>query len=197
MKTLRLLVLVLVASASTSFAYDWTLDKVHSSVGFGVKHLVVSTTRGEFKDFEGTASFDPANLSTLAANFTVQVGSIDTKEEKRDEHLKGADFFDAEKYPTITFVSKKAEQTGPGKAKLTGDMTMHGVTKEVTFDIEGFNQEIPSPWGGANIVGGTAKTTINRQDFGVSWNKNLDAGGVVVGDEVQIEIELELNRPTS
>lgn len=196
MKAMKLMVLGLVLVGASANAAEWNLDKGHSSVNFAVKHLVVSTTRGEFKDYAGTASFDPTDLSTLQANFTVQVGSVDTRDEKRDGHLKSADFFDVEKFPTMTFVSKKALQTAAGKAQLTGDLTIRGVTKEVTFDVEGFNEEITTPWG-FKAVGGTAKATINRQDFGVSWNKTLDAGGVVVGDEVKIELELELNRPAS
>ncbi|MBK6765026.1 MAG: polyisoprenoid-binding protein [bacterium] len=197
MKTLKLIALGLVIAGANAFAADWNLDTGHSSVNFAVKHLVVSTTRGEFKDYAGTASFNPADLSTMQANFTVQVGSVDTRDEKRDGHLKSADFFDVEKFPTMTFVSKSAKQTAPGKATLTGDLTIRGVTKGVTFEVEGFNQEIPSPWGGAVVTGGTAKTTINRQDFGVSWNKTLDAGGLVVGDNVDVELELEFNRPTN
>lgn len=175
-------------------AADWNLDKSHSSVNFRVKHMMVSTVHGEFKDFDGTASFDPADLSTLKTNFTVQVASVNTDDEKRDGHLKSADFFDAEKFPTLAFVSKSAKQTAPGKATLTGDLTIRGVTKEVTFDVEGFNEEIATPWG-MKAVGGSATATINRHDYGVSWNKTLDAGGVVVADNVKIQLELELVRP--
>jgi polyisoprenoid-binding protein YceI len=196
MKTLRLTLLALMVAASTALAADWNLDASHSSVNFTVKHLMVSTVHGEFKDFTGTASFEPADLSTMSANFTAQVASVSTDDEKRDGHLKGADFFDAENFSTMTFVSKKAVQTAPGVAKLTGDLTIRGVTKEVTFDVEGFNEEITTPWG-MKAVGGTAEATINRHDFGVSWNKSLDAGGVVVSDNVKITVELELNRPVS
>ncbi len=194
MKTLRLIALALIVAGSTAMAADWNLDKSHSSVNFSVKHLMVSTVHGQFKDFDGTASFDAKDLSTLNANFTAQVASVNTDNEKRDGHLKSADFFDAEKFPTLTFVSKSAKQTAPGKAALTGDLTIRGVTKEVTFDVEGFNEEVTTPWG-VIAVGGTATTTINRQDYGVSWNKNLDTGGVVAGDNVKITVELELNRP--
>ncbi len=194
MKSIRLILLALVVSASSVLAQDWSLDNSHSSVNFAVSHLVVSKTRGEFKDYTGTASFNPADLSTIKANFTVQVGSVDTRDEKRDGHLKSADFFDVEKFPTMTFVSKSAKQTAPGKGTLTGDLTIRGVTKEVTFMLDGFNSEIATPWG-SKVVGGKATATINRQDFGVSWNKTLDAGGVVVGDDVEITLELEFNRP--
>lgn len=196
MKSIRLILLAVVVSASSLFAADWEIDKAHSTVNFAVKHLVINTTRGEFKDYGGTVSLDPKDLSTIKANVTVQVGSVDTRYEKRDGHLKSADFFDAEKYPTMTFVSKSAKQTAPGKGTLTGDLTIHGVTKEVTFDLEGFNQEITTAWGFV-AIGGTAKTKINRLDYGVSWNSALDAGGVVVGEEVSIELELELHRPAN
>ncbi|MCC6475530.1 YceI family protein [bacterium] len=190
MKKFLLILSVVAVFAAQAFAADWELDKAHSSVNFAVKHMMVSTVRGGFKDFDGTASFDPADLSTLSASFTAQSGSISTDNEKRDGHLKSADFFDTEKYPTVTFVSKKAVQTAPGKAHLTGDLTLRGVTKEVTFNVEGFNQEWATPWGGKSI-GGVATTTINRQDFGVSWNKDLDQGGLVVGNNVDIEVQLE------
>jgi len=194
MKTLRLIALALIVAGSTAMAADWTLDKAHSSMNFTVKHLMVSTVHGQFTDFDGTASFDAKDLSTLKTSFTAQVASVNTDNEKRDGHLKSADFFDAEKFPTLTFVSKSAKQTAPGKATLTGDLTIRGVTKEVTFDVEGFGAEIATPWG-AIAVGGTATTTINRQDFGVSWSKSLDGGGVVAGDNVKITVELEFNRP--
>lgn len=196
MNTIRSIALAVIISGSQLFAADWSLDKPHSSVNFSVRHMMVATVHGEFTEFDGTASFDPADLSTLKANFTVQVASVTTDDEKRDGHLKSADFFDVEKFPTMTFVSKSAKQTAPGVATLTGDLTIRGVTKEVTFNIEGFNTEITTPWG-VKAVGGTASATINRHDFGVSWNKTLDAGGVVVADNVKIQLELELTRPAS
>ena len=194
MKTLRLIALALIVASTTAMAADWNLDKSHLSVNFSVKHLMVSTVRGSFTDFDGTASFDAKDLSTLKTSFTAQVASVNTDDAKRDGHLKSPDFFDAEKFPTLTFVSKSAKQTAPSKASLTGDLTIRGVTKEVTFDVEGFGEEMTTPWG-VIAVGGTATTTINRQDFGVSWNKDLDKGGVVAGNDVKIMVELELNRP--
>ncbi|MCB1059023.1 MAG: polyisoprenoid-binding protein [Calditrichaeota bacterium] len=194
MKMIQLLVLALVVAGSTAFAADWNIDKAHSSINFSTKHMLVSTVHGKFEDFDGTVSFDPKDLSTISTNFTVQMASVNTDNEKRDGHLKTGDFFDVEHFPTMTFVSKKAEQTGEGKAMLTGDLTIRGVTKEVTFDVEGFNQEVKSPWGTFN-TGGTATTTINRFDYGVAWDTKLDSGGLVVGQDVNITVELELNRP--
>ena len=194
MKMIQLLVLALVVAGSTAFAADWNIDKAHSSINFSTKHMLVSTVHGKFEDFDGTVSFDPKDLSTISTNFTVQMASVNTDNEKRDGHLKTGDFFDVEHFPTMTFVSKKAEQTGEGKAMLTGDLTIRGVTKEVTFDVEGFNQEVKSPWGTFN-TGGTATTTINRFDYGVAWDTKLDSGGLVVGQDVNITVELELKRP--
>ncbi|MBU1920266.1 YceI family protein [bacterium] len=181
----------LFAFGTTASASNWAIDKVHSNVGFDAKHLVISTVEGEFADYDATISFEPSDLSTLNVNFTVQIGSINTDNEKRDGHLKSADFFDVETYPTMTFKSTGVKVTAPGEAELTGDLTIRGVTKPVTFAVDGFNQ--PIEFMGTTKTGGTAKATINRQDFGVSWNKSLDAGGVLVSDDVNIVLELELD----
>jgi polyisoprenoid-binding protein YceI len=178
--------------AGKASAADWSFDQAHTSFNFKVKHLVVTTVRGEFTDFAGTASFDPADLSTLSAEVTVQTASINTENEQRDQHLSSSDFLSASEYPEMTFKSTGAKVIEPGKTELMGDLTIRGVTKPVTFLVEGLNE--PVNFGGTIKVGGTATATINRQDFGASWNKTLDSGGVVVGDEVQIEIELELNQ---
>lgn len=181
----------LFAFGATANAANWTVDKAHSNVGFNVKHLVISTTEGEFTDYDATISYDPKDLTTLNVNFTVKVASINTDNENRDGHLKSADFFDAETYPTMTFKSTSVKANAPGDAELTGDLTIRGVTKPVTFKLDGFNQ--PIEFMGTTKTGGTAKATINRQDFGISWNKALDSGGFVVADEVNIVLELELD----
>jgi polyisoprenoid-binding protein YceI len=173
-------------------AADWNLDKAHSSINFKTKHLVITTVRGEFTDFSGSASFDPRDHSTMSADFTVQMASVNTANEQRDGHLKSSDFFDIENHPTMTFKSKSAKVVAPGKTELTGDLTIRGVTKEVTFDVEGFNQTME--FMGTTKTGGVATATINRQDFGVSWNKTLDNGGLVVSDVVDIEVELEFDQ---
>ena len=171
-------------------AATWQADPAHSSVGFSVKHLMVSTVRGTFGTFTATVEGDPSDPATARIDATIQVGSVDTREPKRDAHLKSADFFDAADYPTMTFVSRKVEKTGDGRARVTGDLTIRGVTKPVTLDVE-YTAPVKDAWGGTR-VGATATATIDRQDFGVKWNKSLDAGGVMVSDQVKIQLDLEL-----
>ena len=173
-----------------SLAATWNIDSAHSSAQFSVKHLMIATVRGEFSKVSGAIEFDGKTIAGITVDATIDAATVTTREPKRDAHLKSADFFDVEKFPTITFKSKKAVAAGPGKFKLTGDLTMHGVTKEVTLDVDGPTAEIKDPWGNVKI-GASATTKINRKEFGVSWNGNLDNGGVVVGDEVTITIDLE------
>ena len=180
--------------AAPAAAQTWTIDTAHSQAGFSVKHMMVSTVRGEFGKTSGTVEYDGTNLSSVKVNATIDATTISTREPKRDEHLKSADFFDVAKYPTITFVSKRAEGASPGKFRLVGDLTMHGVTKEVALDVEGPTAPVKGPRGETR-VGASATTTLNRKDFGVVWNRNLDGGGVVVGDEVRVTIDLELMQP--
>ena len=181
------LLLMLTVSAG---AAEWNIDAAHSSVGFSVRHLVVSKTTGNFKDFSGTVNFDAKKMAEGSAEWTIKVASIDTDDAKRDDHLRSADFFDAEKFPTMTFKSKKVVPGKENNFKLIGDLTIKGVTKEVTFDVE-FNGVVNDPWGGTR-AGFSAVSKIDRQEFGMTWNKALDAGGVVVGNEVKIMIEVEL-----
>lgn len=177
--------------ALSASAQKWEVEKVHSSVGFSVKHLVISKVKGNFRDFSGTINFDGKNWDKASAEMKVMVGSINTNDDKRDAHLKSADFFDAGQFPEMSFKSKKVTK-GEGDAfKLVGDLTIRGITKEVTFECE-FNGM--TDFMGTSKAGFSAQTKINRQDFGVSWNKTLDTGGVVVGDEVEIYLELEANK---
>ena len=152
--------------------------------------MMVSTVRGSFGKTEGTITWDGKDVSSIKADATIDTTTITTNNEKRDTHLKSPDFFDVAKFPTITFKSKRAEAAGAGKFKLIGDLTMRGVTKEVTLDVEGPSQPLVAQ--GRTRVGATATTKINRQDYGVSWSRALDGGGVVVSDEVVITLELEL-----
>ncbi|MCH7948321.1 MAG: polyisoprenoid-binding protein [candidate division Zixibacteria bacterium] len=170
-------------------AADWNLDPVHSAIEFSVRHLAISKIKGKFKEFEAKMVFDGKAVENGSAEFTIQVASIDTENEKRDNHLKSSDFFAAEENPTITFKSKKISAVKDGKFQITGDMTMRGVTKEVTFDCE-LHGVVQGP-GGNTRAGFSAETTINRQDFGVSWSKTLDAGGLIVGNDVKLTLELE------
>jgi len=175
-------------------ATQWTIDPSHSSAQFSVRHLMVSTVRGQFGKVTGKVVYDAADLSKSSVEATVDASAIDTRDAKRDDHLRSADFFDVAKYPTMTFKSKSITAAGPGKLKMVGDLTMHGVTKEVTFDVEGPSPEVKLPRGAKS--GATATGKINRKDFGITWNRALDAGGVTVGDEVSITIDVELNKVT-
>jgi polyisoprenoid-binding protein YceI len=171
----------------------YTIDPAHSTAGFKVRHLMVSWVRGEFSGVAGTVVYDPEHPENSRVEATIDVATLHTRDEQRDAHLKSADFFDVEKYPTITFVSKKVEKVGEREGKLMGDLTIHGVTKEVVLDVEGPAPEVKDPWG--NIKSGvSAATKIKRSDFGLVWNAPLEAGGVLVGDEVHISLELELLR---
>jgi polyisoprenoid-binding protein YceI len=177
--------------SSGCFAAQWNVDPAHSSASFAVRHMMVSTVHGSFSGLKGTVEYDAAHPQASKANLTIDATTVDTRNEKRDKDLKSENFFDVTKYPTITFVSKKVEADSPGKLKITGDMTMHGVTKEVTFNVEG--PSAPMKDGKGNLhSGGTATTKINRKDFGLTWSKPMDGGGVVVGDEVDLTVEVEL-----
>lgn len=182
-----------VAAATTAQPATWQIDPVHSTASFAVRHMMVTTVRGTFQKLSGTVQYDGKDIKSIAAQATIDVASIDTREPKRDEHLRSADFFDAAKFPAITFVSKRVEPKGAGRFALVGDITIKGVTREVVLDVEGPTPEVKDP--GGNIrIGASATTRINRQDFGVSWNRALDAGGVVVGDEVSITLDLSMIR---
>jgi polyisoprenoid-binding protein YceI len=181
------------AAAPAAGPNTWTIDSSHTQAGFAVKHMMVSTVRGSFGKTEGTITFDGKDVSSIKADVTIDATTITTNNEKRDTHLKSADFFDVAKFPTITFKSKRAEAAGAGKFKVIGDLTMRGVTKEVALDVEGPSQPLLAQ--GRARVGATATTKLNRQDYGVSWSRALDGGGVVVSDEVVITIEMELVKP--
>jgi len=181
-------VLSLPAAAANS---QWQIDSHHSAAQFAVKHLMISTVRGEFHGVTGTVNWDDKDITKSTVDVTIDATSVDTREPDRDKDLKSENFFDVAKYPTMTFKSKKIEQAGAGKLKVTGDLTMHGVTKEVTLDVEGPTSPIKDPWGNTRVAL-NATATINRQDFGVKWNKTMDGGGVVVSDNVNITIDAEL-----
>lgn len=174
-------------------AQEWQIDTAHSAAQFAVRHLMVSTVRGHFGKLTGTVRWDPANPSSAAVQAEVDVSTIDTREPKRDAHLKSADFFDAEKFPTMTFKSTQVTPTGQGRLKLVGDLTIRGVTRQVVFEVEGPVAPLPGP-GGALRTGATATARISRKDFGMTWNRVLEAGGAVVGDEVTITVDVELIR---
>ena len=174
-------------------AEEYKIDGAHSRAQFSVRHLMVSNVRGEFGKLNGTISYDEKNPAGLKIDATIDVATINTSEPKRDEHLKSPDFFDIAKYPTMTFKSKATRKTASGLA-VTGDLTLHGVTKEVVLNLDGPTAEVKDPWGLLRR-GATATTKINRKDFGLSWNQALEAGGVAVGEEVSITIDVEAVRP--
>ncbi len=166
----------------------WNVDKVHSEASFQVRHFV-SKVRGRFGDFSGVIRMDAAKPEASSVEFTIKVASIDTNEPKRDAHLKSPDFFDAEKFPEIRFVSRKVAPKSETAYEVTGDLTMHGVTKEVTLPVT-FNGLTKDVWGGER-AGFETSITLNRKDYGINWNKTLDEGGLMLGDDVAVSINLE------
>lgn len=181
-----MLSLPVVAAPST-----WQIDSQHASAQFAVKHLMISTVRGAFHGVTGTINWDDTDITKSTIDVTIDTTTVDTREPKRDAHLKSPDFFDVAKFPTMTFKSKRVEQAGAGKLKVTGDLTIRGVTKEVVLDVDGPTAAIKDPWGNTRVAL-NATTAVNRQDFGVKWNANMDGGGVVVGDNVNVTIDAEL-----
>lgn len=177
-----------VLCSSMVSADEYSIDKAHSTVGFSAKHLMVSKTNGMFKEYDGAITFDPNDLAASKIEMTVQAASIDTRNEQRDGHLKSPDFLDAEKFPTLTFVTKSIAKEGE-VYNLTGDLTIKGVTKEITIPAE-ISGPVNSPMGGT-AIGIAANFKINRQDYGVSFNKTMDNGGFVVSDDVTIDVTIE------
>jgi polyisoprenoid-binding protein YceI len=176
------------APAATS---TWQIDPAHTAAQFSVKHLAISTVRGGFSNVKGMITLDDADVSKSTVDVTIDVSTVDTRQPDRDKDLKSDKFFDVAHYPAMTFKSKKVEQAGAGKLKITGDLTIRGTTKEVVLDVEGPTAPVKDPWGNQRAAA-TASTKINRQDFGVKWNAAMDNGGVVVGDEVAITIDVEM-----
>ncbi|MCB0107720.1 MAG: YceI family protein [Caldilineaceae bacterium] len=168
----------------------WKIDSAHSEVTFSVRHMMISTVRGRFNTVNGAVEFDEETPGNSSVNVEIDATSIDTREQQRDDHLRSADFLDVANYPTITFVSKQVEPIDNNHGKITGDLTIHGVTKEVVLDTE-YAGQAKSPWG-TTSAGFSAKTKINRKDFGLGWNATLETGGVLVGEEIKIDIEMEI-----
>ena len=185
-----LLGLAIAAFPVIAQAADFDIDTAHTRVGFGVRHLMVSTVHGTFGKFTGAVVLDDQDVTKSKVNLEIDVASIDTREPKRDDHLRSPDFFDAAKFPKMTFKSTKVEKDGDG-LKVTGDLTIKAITKPVVLKVGALSQEVKDPWGGTRR-GTTASAKISRKDVGLTWNKALDGGSVVVGDEVAIELEVEL-----
>ena len=171
---------------------NWIIDSAHSHVQFSVRHMMISTVRGEFEEFDGTIDFDEDNPENSHVEVRIDAASINTREEDRDTHLRSPDFLDVEDYPYLVFESKQVEQTGEDSGRIIGDLTIRGVTNEVEMDVT-YHGVAKSPWG-ATSAGFSGSTTINRKDWGLTWNQALETGGVLVGDKVKIDIELELIR---
>ena len=169
----------------------WQIDPDHSSFQFKVRHMTVSNVTGEFKKVKGVVTVDGNDPTGLKVDLALDASSVNTDHAKRDEHLRSEDFFDVAKYPTITFISKKVIRVDENRLKVVGDLTLRGVTKEITVDVEGPTPEVKDP-GGNMRRGATGTSKINRKDFGMVWHKVLDNGGLVVGDEVNISVEVEL-----
>lgn len=195
MKVVRHLVLALTlafaiapeAKATTRY----TVDSVHSEVSFSIRHLVTKV-RGIFREFQGTIVYDKNNPENSSVEFRIQAASIDTNNAKRDEHLRSPDFFEVAKFPEIVFVSKRVEKAGDQDYRVTGELTLHGVTKVITLPVT-FDGEVKDPWGNVK-AGFSTQYRLNRKDFGIHWNQTLDTGGLLLGDEVDVTIHLEVQR---
>ena len=193
MKQLLKVLAAVITLAVPAFAWaaPWNIDADHSSVGFKVRHMMISNVKGDFGKVSGVVDIDDKDLTKSKVEVSIETASVSTGVAKRDEHLKSADFFDVAKYPTMTFVSQKVKKAGNGKLKVTGLLTLHGVTREVVLDVEGPTNASKDPWG--NIKrGATATAKINRKDYGLTYNAALESGGVLVGEEISIALEIEL-----
>lgn len=186
-----LIVLLPFAFPFLTYGATWQVDPSHSSFEFKIRHLTVSNVKGNFSKTKGTVTIDDQDVTRLKVDVVIDAASINTGHAKRDDHLRGPDFFDVAKYPEITFVSKKVTKVDADRLKVTGDLTIHGVTREITMDVEGPTLEVKDPSGNFRR-GATAAGKINRKDFGLTWNRVLDTGGVVVGEEVTMVVEVEL-----
>ena len=189
---LLILTLAVMAAAVPAAADQYAIDTAHSSVGFEIRHLAISKTRGTFGALEGTFEFVEGKPGEWSVEAVIQAASISTDNEDRDKHLKSPDFLDVEKFPTLTFKSKAVEMESENEGVLRGELTLHGVTRVVELDLE-FLGTVTDPWGNEK-AGFSATTKINRKDYGLTWNKALETGGLVVGDEVKITLEIEGNK---
>jgi polyisoprenoid-binding protein YceI len=169
----------------------YKIDPAHSAAHFIVRHMMITNVRGSFNGIQGAVTYDPANPTASSVDVTIETKNINTQEPDRDKHLKSADFLDVEKYPTMTFKSKSVASEGDEELQVKGDLTVHGVTKEVTLKVEGPTAEGKDPWGNSRI-GASATTKIKRSDFGLTYNAPLETGGILIGDEVKIELEVSL-----
>ena len=168
----------------------WKIDPAHSEINFSVRHMMISNVRGRFEKFDGTVEFDEENPENSSVEVKIEADSINTREQRRDNHLRSPDFLDVEKYPYITFKSKRIERTGEDSGRIIGDLTVRDETHEVVLDVD-YAGQAKSPWG-TTSAGFSATTKINRKQWGLNWNQALETGGVLVGDELKVNIELEI-----
>jgi len=169
----------------------YTIDPAHSSAQFTIRHMMITNVRGSFSGVTGTVVFDPENSADSSVDAVIDATTLNTNDPARDGHVKGADFLAVEQFPTITFKSSKVEVTGEGEAKVTGALTIHGVTKEAVLDVEGPTAEAKDPWGNFR-VGASATTKIKRSEFGLTWTAALETGGVLLGDDLKIVLDLSM-----
>ncbi|HVZ83487.1 MAG TPA: YceI family protein [Terracidiphilus sp.] len=175
---------------TTAAATTWKIDPAHSAAEFKVKHMMISNVKGKFSGISGTLTLDEANPAASTIEATVPVTTLSTGDEQRDGHLKSADFFEADKFPTATFKATAVSRNAPGDHTVSGELTLHGVTRPVVFDVEGPSAPGKDPWGNTRI-GLSATTKINRKDFGLTWNAALETGGVLVGEDVTITLDIQ------
>ncbi|HEY9678345.1 MAG TPA: YceI family protein [Drouetiella sp.] len=180
----------LMSATLPCLAETYTIDPMHSQAGFSIRHMMLSNVRGAFSKVSGTIDFDPKKPTASKIDATIDMNSVDTHEPNRDKHLKSPDFFDTDKFPTMTFKSTKVAEKGKGHLEVSGELTMHGVTKPVVLEVTGPTEELKDPKGAKR--GASATTTIHRKDFGLTWNKTLDNGGVAVGDDVEVTLDVEM-----
>ena len=178
-----------VATAQAAIT-TWNIDPIHSVAEFKVKHMMISNVKGQFTGVSGVLSLDESDVTKSRVEATIDAASINTRDPQRDGHLKSADFFDVEKFPTLSFKSMRVERNGDGEVAVSGDLTIHGVTRNVVFAVEGPTPATKDPWGNTR-VGLSATTKINRKDFGLTWNTALETGGILVGDDVTLTIDVE------
>jgi polyisoprenoid-binding protein YceI len=178
-------------STTASSSISWNIDPAHSNAEFKVKHMMISNVKGSFSGITGTLVEDPADPSLNRIDASIDISTVNTGDQKRDEHLKSSDFFHHEQHPQMTFKSTKVEKNGDEEYTVTGDLTIRGITKPVVFAVEGPSQPAKDPWGNTRI-GLAATTKINRKEFGLSWNAALESGGILVGEDVHISLDVQL-----
>ena len=178
------------STIATPQTATWNLDPVHSVAEFKVKHMMISNVKGQFTTISGSLALDETDIANSRVEATIDAASINTRDAQRDAHLKSPDFFDVEKFPTLSFKSTAVKRTGDEELAVTGDLTIHGVTRQVVFNVEGPTAPGKDPWGNTR-VGLSAVTKINRKDFGLTWNSALETGGILVGDEVTITLDVQ------